>query len=762
MTSAFNITYKEGSIKITKKLIEVLVADHEKAFDGTPLEIGQDEYEILNLPEGYQVSFKLVGSIIEPGKTKVRFEDVVILNALGEEDTEYELKMIGGELIIHKRKLVIVSGNASKYYDGTPLTNKHYTADLGDPVLEGHILTVKVTGSQIEVGKSKNTFSYTIFDEDGFDVREYYDIETQEGTLTVKAHSESEEDGEEVAGAGLNPSGTISKYPFAGGDDSGSGKAYVFSFIPSYSGHFYFRQASFGDYNYNGFEFAPEFDAEEYGLSPLYLAGLNLAYQGYQEQTVQVTMKTEGHSYLLPYFGTDGFLGGDSWMNLPYSNQTYTVKVIPYDYSPNDNLVPSENLEFYAAYNQYVKDTYLQIPDDTKEALLRVAQENAINPNSKNIIEDVATFVSTKFPYNINFLPFPDDVDLAVYILTKAKEGLCQHYSTAATMLYRALGIPARYTVGYSAGGTINKESKVSGMQAHAWVEVYIDNFGWVPVEVTGADPNGGGGGGAMEDSDMLGKLTIKPQDVEKDYDGTPLYPNDVIESIDLEYLLEKGYTYEAIVSGSQTEIGVSNSVIEEFKLFSPDGMDVTSYFEIIKEPDKLTVTKQSISIYVYNKQKTYDGTSLVIEQDEYIPMDLPEGWSLEVELIGEQIVPGIKQVEATKYKVINDLGEDVTENYNLRILGGKLTVTKIEIEVTALSGKKNYDGLPLEINSTYVSVGELLPGHKVDAFIEGSITDAGKVKNELKKVSILDENDEDVSSYYIIKKVDGVLEIIG
>ena len=39
-----------------------------------------------------------------------------------------------------------------------------------------------------------------------------------------------------------------------------------------------------------------------------------------------------------------------------------------------------------------------------------------------------------------------------------------------------------------------------------------------------------------------------------------------------------------------------------------------------------------------------------------------------------------------------------MTENYNPRILGGKLTVTKIEIEVTVLSGKNNYDGLPLEV----------------------------------------------------------------
>ena len=37
-----------------------------------------------------------------------------------------------------------------------------------------------------------------------------------------------------------------------------------------------------------------------------------------------------------------------------------------------------------------------------------------------------------------------DEADVVVAFLTKYKEGICQHYASAATLLFRELGIPAR------------------------------------------------------------------------------------------------------------------------------------------------------------------------------------------------------------------------------------------------------------------------------------------------------------------------------
>lgn len=81
------------------------------------------------------------------------------------------------------------------------------------------------------------------------------------------------------------------------------------------------------------------------------------------------------------------------------------------------------------------------------------------------------------------------------------------------------LGFPARYTVGYAVKAEAGEWTDISELDAHAWVEVYIDGFGWVYVEVTGAghafgDPVGG--------NEPL-RLEIKPADEVKQYDGTPL-----------------------------------------------------------------------------------------------------------------------------------------------------------------------------------------------------------------------------------------------
>lgn len=55
------------------------------------------------------------------------------------------------------------------------------------------------------------------------------------------------------------------------------------------------------------------------------------------------------------------------------------------------------------------------------------------------------------------------------------------------TVLLRCLDIPARYVEGYILPPETNKKGifEVSSQQAHAWVEVYFEGFGWIPFEPT-------------------------------------------------------------------------------------------------------------------------------------------------------------------------------------------------------------------------------------------------------------------------------------
>ena len=55
------------------------------------------------------------------------------------------------------------------------------------------------------------------------------------------------------------------------------------------------------------------------------------------------------------------------------------------------------------------------------------------------------------------------------------------HFASAATLLLRWMGIPARYVAGYVADVPASGHVRVPDSAAHAWVEVYIEGYGWEP-----------------------------------------------------------------------------------------------------------------------------------------------------------------------------------------------------------------------------------------------------------------------------------------
>ncbi|MCI9164259.1 MAG: transglutaminase domain-containing protein [Lachnospiraceae bacterium] len=84
----------------------------------------------------------------------------------------------------------------------------------------------------------------------------------------------------------------------------------------------------------------------------------------------------------------------------------------------------------------------------------------------------------------------PANKDFLTWFLTESKEGNAAYYASAATLAYRAAGIPARYVEGYllteeQAGQQDGRRAVLTGKNSHAWVEVYVDGMGWRAVEVT-------------------------------------------------------------------------------------------------------------------------------------------------------------------------------------------------------------------------------------------------------------------------------------
>ena len=264
------------------------------------------------------------------------------------------------------------------------------------------------------------------------------------------------------------------------------------------SGHFYLRGNSYGAYTGTGWSTAPEYPGSSVpAFSALAVAASGLS----QEAEMYISpVALDGSKLYVPYYCTREY---DKESYISGSGGDYSLSFMSYTSSFSTLELPQELKDQELSYRQYVYSNYLELPQDTRSALLEIAEQNSLSGTDVyQSIAQVAEYVRTRCPYNINTQAYPSD-DYAVYLLTQAGEGYCVHFATAAAAMYRALGIPARMVTGLAVDVQAGVREEILGENSHAWVEVYVDSLGWLPVEVTP---------GAYE-GPALGGLEEEPQD---------------------------------------------------------------------------------------------------------------------------------------------------------------------------------------------------------------------------------------------------------
>jgi transglutaminase-like putative cysteine protease len=82
-----------------------------------------------------------------------------------------------------------------------------------------------------------------------------------------------------------------------------------------------------------------------------------------------------------------------------------------------------------------------------------------------------------------------------VAFVTRTKSGYCQHFAGAMALMLRYLGIPARVAAGFTSGAYDADRGtwRVNDRNAHTWVEVWFDGYGWLPFDPTPGRGNLGG-----------------------------------------------------------------------------------------------------------------------------------------------------------------------------------------------------------------------------------------------------------------------------
>lgn len=262
------------------------------------------------------------------------------------------------------------------------------------------------------------------------------------------------------------------------------------------SGYFYLRSCSFGSYTGIGWGQAPDYPGDSIpAFSSLAVAASGLA----TESTMDIRLSNVDSSRkYIPYYCT---LDYDKDSYITGGQDQYSLSFYSFDSNYGGLSLPAEMRDLELSYRQYVYSNYLALPDSTRASLQDIATQNSLSgDNVYETVALVAEYVRSRCPYNINTQPYPSD-DYALYFLTQATEGYCVHFATAATALYRALGLPARMVTGVAFNAQAGATVTVLGENAHAWTEVYIDGLGWLPVEVTPGSYEGPAIGGMDEET---------------------------------------------------------------------------------------------------------------------------------------------------------------------------------------------------------------------------------------------------------------------
>lgn len=138
-------------------------------------------------------------------------------------------------------------------------------------------------------------------------------------------------------------------------------------------------------------------------------------------------------------------------------------------------------LQMESAYREFVYSYALTVPAEFRAQLGAVLDQccesygPADSPTKEQAQTAALAFLESCFDGSGDIaLPLADTADGTTY-----------QYATVAALALRYYGIPARYVEGYTVKTAENEPTSVDANAAGAWVEVYQDGIGWLPLALT-------------------------------------------------------------------------------------------------------------------------------------------------------------------------------------------------------------------------------------------------------------------------------------
>lgn len=703
----YEIIVKYGTLTITPITLKFETDSAKKVYDGQPLQAPGYKLVSGELLPGHTMQCRTNGWITNAGEGKNTLY-VNISNERGDDVTYhgYRIEVDEGTLKITPRPITVTSDSAQKLFDGTPLTAHSCKVTEGS-LVNGHTIKGFYKGSQTEVGESANNFFISVngVSDATTSYASNYAITYVYGTLKVlpnpnynpgdmpngngnnnngNNNGNNNNGDNHNGGNGLNGDGTDGSM-FDVGGATGIG-------FPNNDGHeriyakvtltnpeisefrAYLRATSYGDYNGSGFDAATNYIDR---VSALNYIGLAAEKDFHPVLTMHIE-RLSGCPVIIPYYSCDTSIFGaeDSYSRMEIYDYYYDFVRLTDNVEEMQKYIHGEFAVEMQSYSKYVYEEYLQIPEYTKQELLRIGKEHGIYETDDEfaLAAQIQRYVQNAGRYNLYGNDYPEGVDVAVYFLDVAKEGVCQHFAAAATMMFRAYGIPARYVTGFAVDLQSEATVYVSGKEAHAWVEVYFDFLGWIPVEVTGY-------GEGAPNSKM--ELIVNAYSATKEYDGKIFSEWNSEKVVITKGNLLPGHTMKVSLAEGRYNIapGVYENRITDIRIYDADGNDVTDRdYSLRIVNGQMTIKKRKIVIQLESASKKYDGTPLKCEEWRLVSGTLLPNTDIFVETSSQitdvgKILNAIMHVYV--YETKNGVTTDVSSCYEITVLTGYLEITE-------------------------------------------------------------------------------------
>ncbi len=138
---------------------------------------------------------------------------------------------------------------------------------------------------------------------------------------------------------------------------------------------------------------------------------------------------------------------------------------------------------------------YLALPESFTERTRALAQRLAAgSPSTYDTVQAIEGWLAANVTYNLDAPVPPEGADAVDQFLFESRQGFCEQIASATAMMLRSLGVPARIATGY----VPSERDEVAGVwisrarDAHAWVEVWFPDYGWVSFDPTASVPLSG------------------------------------------------------------------------------------------------------------------------------------------------------------------------------------------------------------------------------------------------------------------------------